>query len=173
MAAALAHPFVGALLADGPDMPAPAQIFAPFIGAWDLIVRWFDGDGQETRTEAGEWHFAWILEGRAIQDVWIVPPRGRRVPGQTYEYGTSLRFYDAKADLWRSTWIGPEHGVVWTFAARRQGDDVVLETTPEVAPALKWSFTHITANAFLWKNEVREAGDWRVQQTFEARRQTG
>ena len=28
------------------------------------------------RRRNGEWHFGWVLEGRAIQDVWIVPPRG-------------------------------------------------------------------------------------------------
>ena len=48
---------------------------------------------------------------------------------------------------------------------------VVLETTPGTAPAMRWSFSDITAGSFAWTNEVRAPEGWRVQQTFEARRQ--
>jgi hypothetical protein len=164
--------FATALQSDGPAMPEPAQLFAPFIGSWGLVVRWFDEHGAVSRTEAGEWHFAWVLEGRAVQDVWIVPPRAvRTADAALYEYGTSIRFYDPALDAWQSTWIGPMHRMVRTFVARRRGAAVVLETTPDMSPAMRWSFTDITAAAFTWTNEVEEAGRWRVQQTFEARRQ--
>jgi hypothetical protein len=163
--------FARALQSDAPSLPDHARLFAPFIGDWDLLVRWYDEAGGLTRTEAGEWYFSWVLEGRAIQDVWIVPPRALRATHPPYEYGTSLRFYDPAADAWQSTWIGPMHRVVWTFAARQRGPDVVLETTPDIVPVLRWSFTDITANTFLWKNEIRDAGTWRTQQTFAAKRQ--
>ena len=29
-----------------------------------------------TATVPGEWYFGWVLDGRAVQDVWICPPRG-------------------------------------------------------------------------------------------------
>lgn len=72
--------FAASLLSDGPHpaIPPEQQIFVPFIGSWDLIVRWFDEAGKLSREECGEWHFAWILEGRGIQDVWIVPRRPER-----------------------------------------------------------------------------------------------
>ena len=163
--------FCRALRSDAPSLPEQAQIFAPFIGSWDLVVRWYDEAGTVIRTEAGEWHFSWVLEGRGIQDVWIVPPRAQRASGPLYEYGTSIRFYDPALGAWQSTWIGPMHGVVRTFTARKTGTMVVLETTPGTAPAMRWSFSDITAGTFAWKNEVQAPDGWRVQQTFGARRQ--
>jgi hypothetical protein len=88
------NPFSRALQSEASSLPKDAQIFSPFIGSWDLIVRWYDEAGNLARTEAGEWHFSWVLEGRGIQDVWIVPPRAQRASNELYEYGTSIRFYD-------------------------------------------------------------------------------
>lgn len=168
-----AAPFAEALLSDGPhpSIPPEQRIFAPFIGSWDLLVRWFDEDGKLAREEQGEWHFAWILEGRGVQDVWIVPRRAER-PGRSdlYEYGTSLRFFDEKIGAWQSTWIGPMHRVVRTFIARGIGDEVMLETTEGEVPRMRWSFSDIQGDAFSWRNELWTENDWRVQQTFAARR---
>ena len=166
--------FAAALLSSEPNAEVPAgdQIFAPCIGSWDLVVRWHDAAGQVTREEQGEWYFSWVLEGRGIQDVWIVPPRAARKSSTTYEYGTSIRFYDPKTGGWQSIWVGPEHQVVRTFAARRIDNHVVLETPAEAVPRMRWSFSEISADAFRWTNEIHEDGLWRVQQTFEARRRT-
>jgi hypothetical protein len=101
-----------------PELPFDQQIFRPFIGSWDLVVTWYEADGTVRRRENGEWHFAWALEGRAVQDVWIVPPRAERQGrSDLYEYGTSLRFFDPELSAWRSTWIGPiQHAVhTWLF----------------------------------------------------------
>lgn len=165
-------PFAQALISVGVSqtIPVRSRIFEPFIGSWDLLVRWFDANGQLTREEKGEWHFARVLEGRGVQDVWIVPPRGSRGDEGDYEYGTSIRFYDPSADAWQSTWIGPMHQVVRTFTARQVGARVVLETKPGEAPQMRWSFSDIAARSFSWTNELRENGTWRTQQTFEARR---
>jgi hypothetical protein len=166
-----ARAFCCALQSDASSIPEHAQIFAPFIGSWDLVVRWYDESDNLTRTEAGEWHFSWVLEGRGIQDVWIVPPRAQRASGSLYEYGTSIRFYDPVLEAWQSTWIGPMHRVVRTFTARQLGGIVVLETTPDILPAMRWSFSDISTSAFSWKNEVQMANGWRTQQTFKAKRQ--
>jgi hypothetical protein len=163
--------FAQALLTDGshPSIPSEQRIFAPFIGSWDLLVRWFDEDGKLAREEQGEWHFAWILEGRGVQDVWIVPRRADRAArSDLYEYGTSLRFFDEKIGAWQSTWIGPMHGVVRTFIARRIGDQVMLETSEGEAPRMRWSFSDIHTSTFSWRNELWAGSGWRVQQTFTA-----
>jgi hypothetical protein len=171
MASEIPNAFSRALISVGPSLPDHAQLFAPFIGSWDLIVRWYDKAGNVVRTEAGEWHFSWVLEGRGIQDVWIVPPRSQRSADTLYEYGTSIRFYDPARQEWQSTWIGPMHRVVWSFAARQRGPAVILETAPDVSPKMIWSFTDITADSFLWKNQIQDDDRWRTQQTFEAKRQ--
>lgn len=165
--------FANLLISQGPhpDILAEDQIFAPFIGDWDLIVSWFDETGKVSRQERGEWHFSWILEGRGIQDIWIVPPRDKREGrSDLYEYGTSLRFFDSKIKAWQSTWIGPMHRMVRSFIARKIGKEVLLETTEGEVPRMRWSFTAIEANAFIWRNELWTGNGWRIQQTFDARR---
>lgn len=165
--------FVEALLASGPHpMISPHNlIFGPFIGSWDLQVSWYDQHGRLVRQEPGEWHFSWVLEGRAVQDVWIVPPRSAR--GETadlYEYGTSLRYFDPSIGAWRSNWIGPMHGMIRTFTARLTGDRVVLETTEGTEPRMRWSFTDMSSQSFNWRNEVWDSGSWRLQQSFRCQR---
>lgn len=167
------HSFVNALVASGADSQVPPkdQIFSPFLGSWDLTVSWFDEEGRLTKEMPGEWHFCWVLEGRAIQDVWVVPPRKfRSEQSSLYEYGTSVRFFDPAIKAWRSTWIGPMHGVVRTFIARRSGDEVVLETPEAEVQRLRWSFSDISANTFNWRNEIWEDSQWRCQQKFVCKR---
>jgi hypothetical protein len=166
-------PYAASLVSAGPhkDIPEEQRIFASFIGDWELIVSWFDETGKLTRRDDGEWHFSWILEGRGIQDVWIVPPRHPRAGrSDLYEYGTSLRFFDDTLKAWQSTWIGPMHRLVRSFTARRIGEEIVLETTEGDLPRMRWSFADITAASFIWRNEVWTGSDWRTQQTFDARR---
>jgi hypothetical protein len=160
------------LEADGPhpSLGDAQEVFAPFIGSWDLDVTWYEGD-EVVRREEGEWHFAWVLEGRAVQDVWIVPRRGlREQVAEPYEYGTSLRFYDAGVDAWRSTWVGPTQRLVRTFVARRVGGEVVLDTRLDDGRRVRWAFADITADSFTWSNATEEGGRWSVTQRFVARR---
>ena len=153
-----------------PDIPVSDLIFAPFIGSWDLRVTWYAED-EIVRQEDGEWHFDWVLEGRAIQDVWIVPRRERRVSAtDSYEYGTSVRFYDPRLRAWRSTWIGPMHGMIRTFIARQVDRTVTLESDADQGDAMRWVFSDITEDAFIWRNSVQRDGRWMLQQDFVATR---
>ena len=163
--------FAEALLASRPcdEIPVEQRIFEPLIGSWDLVVDWYE-DGRHLRSMNGEWHFSRVLEGRAIQDVWIVPPRSERGNHpHNYEYGTSLRFYDAAIAGWRSTWVGPVRGVVMRFIARRIGDRIVLQDPDE--HGYRWTFSEVREESFRWSNELRLAnGEWQLQQTFQASR---
>lgn len=157
------------LLSDGPheDLSPADRLFEPFIGSWDLDVTWYDG-GDVARRAKGEWHFSWVLEGRAVQDVWIVPPRAERhETGELYEYGTSIRFPDPSCGGWRSTWLGPMHRVVRTFV------DVLLETRLEDGRRMQWRFSDITPTSFSWSNATELDGEWIVTQRFTGRRMRG
>jgi hypothetical protein len=153
-----------------PDIPLSDLIFAPFIGSWDLRITWY-AEQEIVRQENGEWHFDWVLEGRAIQDVWIVPRRDERAStADLYEYGTSVRFYEPRLGAWRSTWIGPMHGMVRTFVARKQDETVTMETDPDQGDALQWVFSDISSDAFVWRNSIWLDGVWILQQAFVATR---
>jgi hypothetical protein len=167
--------FASALISAGPHpgLPAEHRIFGPFIGSWDLVVIWYEEDGSIRRRENGEWHFAWVLEGRAVQDVWIVPPcTERQGHPDLYEYGTSLRFYDPALGAWRSTWIGPNQRAIHTFLARRMDEEVVLETRLEDGQRMQWTFSDVTEVSFTWHNRRETEAGWLLTQEFQARRRT-
>ena len=58
--------FLDALGADGPagDRGANMDLYGWLIGSWRLDVTRFLEDGT-VRRRPGEWHFGWVLEGRA------------------------------------------------------------------------------------------------------------
>jgi len=77
-----------ALQAGGPavDRGGNMDLYAWLIGSWELDVTGHLPDGN-TRRRPGAWHFGWVLEGRAIQAVWIVPARGEARAGDAARNG--------------------------------------------------------------------------------------
>src|SRR5215510_7315277 len=115
--ATAAQRFAELMVADGPR-PEYAEAFRPFaplIGSWDLVVKWYDETGEVTRETKGEWHFAWVLDGRAMADIWITPSRAARPTDGDGEWGMSMRIYDPELNAFRSTWMGPNAAFVLTF----------------------------------------------------------
>jgi hypothetical protein len=157
---------IEALRSDGPyaDLAPKLQLFGQFVGSWDVEITNYKPDDSREVVQ-GEWHFGWVLEGRAIQDVWIAPKRSLREisKGVTGDYGATLRFYDPKIDAWRSTWIGPVKGYVLPFIARQIGDEIVLEGNFESGKSRKWIFSDITSESFKWRAVESDDG-WLTQQ---------
>jgi hypothetical protein len=68
---------IDALHVSGPagEHAGKLMLFGQFVGSWDLKWAGTGTDG-EPATATGELHFGWVLGGRAVQDIWIVPGRG-------------------------------------------------------------------------------------------------
>jgi hypothetical protein len=172
-----ASPFLHALGADGPaaDRAGKMGLYGRLIGSWDLDVTQIADDGSQRR-RPGEWHFGWALEGRAIQDVWIVPPRGELRHGDAAanvdSYGTTLRIYDPDIDAWRIQWSDPVARSFLQMIGRADGDDIVQLGTRPDGQLMRWSFREIRSNAFLWRGELSadNGASWRVNTEFTARR---
>jgi len=163
-----------ALIADGPDsgLADELQLFGQFVGSWELEVVYHDPDGE--RRLSAEWHFAWALNGRAVQDVWIAPSRrDRDEQGEReVDWGASVRFYDPRIDAWRSTWIGPVKGLVLPFIARPVGDEIVLEGHFDERVVTQWIFSDIAASSFRWRavESYDDGCTWSIVQEMSARR---
>ena len=102
--------FARLLHADGPnpEHAAALQLYGRFVGDWDAEITARAADGAR-HTAPGKIHFGWVLEGRAVQDVWIIPrPAGAPAfPVAGNWYGTTLRVYDPTIDAWRISWFDP------------------------------------------------------------------
>lgn len=168
--------FLEALRAPGPLASQAAQmtLYERLLGDWTVEVIDHEKDGSR-RTSVGEVHFAWVLEGRAIQDVWIVPVRAARrpdLPETGNRYGTTLRVYDPRAGVWRVTWINPVTGVRNDLVGRQQGDEILQEGTQPDGSLIRWVFSDVTEDSFHWRGESSADGgkSWRLEAEFLGRR---
>src|SRR6185295_17917747 len=156
--------FANALHSDAPasDRAGKMGLYGWLIGRWEFDATVTLDDGAQHKGK-GEIHFAWVLEGRAIQDVWILPG---------VFYGTTLRVYDPGLDTWHILWNDPLRQYYTRQIGRAQGRDIVQLGKNDAGDDIRWSFTDITANSFRWLGErSRDAGaTWQLQAEFLVRR---
>jgi uncharacterized protein len=163
------------LLASGPhpDLADQLHLFGQFVGDWDVDWTGYQADGSVGQTAKGEIHFAWVLDGRAIQDVWIFPTREDLRRGQSIdEWGSTMRLYDPNAQTWSISWHGPVQHVVRALTARPVDGDIWVEGLDGTGRPLRWVFSRITTHSFHWSNFIAEDSGqtWRLQEDLAARR---
>jgi hypothetical protein len=178
-ASGTAERMLDVLGADGPhpDHVEALMLYGRFVGAWDgrVVVTRRDGSSRE---ESCEVLFGWVLEGRAVQDVWIGPARrDRGDPARDTRrdmYGTTIRVYDPEHDVWHITWIEPGSQTCEHMTGSRQGPDIVQEHRDADGARWQWVFTDITADSFRWvARESRDDGaTWQVRNEFFLRRRS-
>ena len=156
------------------EIPEEADAYGWLIGSWELEVHRYD-KGHAGKPGTGEVHFSWVLEGRAVQDIWIMPRRSERngaADKATNRYGTTLRVWDGSIQGWRVTWIDPVTGNRDELIGRWSGRDVVqIGARPDGTP-IRWNFTEITPNSFRWTGELLlpDGKTWKLEADFRARR---
>ena len=156
-----------------PDLKEKQDLYGQIVGDWDILeCRSLEEDGSWS-SERGKVHWRWILEGRAVQDVWstIDKASGREIPG-----GTTVRFYDQKIDAWKSVWISPVQGVVKVFTGRKTGDEIIVvkkrNDEDKEGYLVKWIFSEITRDSFRWRAErsYDSGRTWEMNEEMRIRR---
>ena len=167
---------LNSLLADrpAPGMTKEVDLFGRLSGRWRTLITYFPLEGPERREE-GEWTFGYALEGRAVIDVWQVPPRGQLGGAKgtsSHECGLCVRVYDPRVKLWRFTFHGPVLGVTTDMLAFAVGSDIVQERFYG-GRCGRWIFSDISHERFFWRSVLSGDGgvSWRLTQTIEARRE--
>lgn len=136
------------------EIPEEYNYFGRLVGSWE--IDYFDRN--ESFEIIGEWHFAWVLEGMAIQDVIILPD---------YEYGTSLRIYNPNSHAWDVAY--GYTGNIIRLEARKQDDMIVLTFIND--ETRKWVFKKIEDDKFHWQNiTVNKDGEWHINAEMYAKR---
>ena len=161
-----ASAFIKTLHSEGPaaDLADKMRLYGWLIGDWlmDAVVHKDDGTKHSGH---GEIHFGWVLGGRAIQDVWILPG---------VFHGTTLRVYDPGIDAWHILWSDPLKQYYTCQIGRARGNDIVQEGKTDDGAGLRWSFVDIKRDSFRWLGErsLDDDASWRLQAEFHVRRVT-
>ncbi len=168
---------LSAALTRGPlAAPGQAACAAPearqldfWIGDWDLSGRQRTADGWRETPATN--HVRAALGGCVIHEEFrMATPDGLQ--------GMSVSVYDARAGLWRQTWVDNQ-GSYLMFQGAREGDRVILATAPRTLASgdtlvARMVFHDLAADRFVWDWErSTDAGrSWTLQWTLEYRRRS-
>jgi hypothetical protein len=141
-------------------IPVEYDFFEGLIGGWN--IEWHDHlEDAEPRCVKGEWIFSRVLDGTAVQDLFIVPSRAERLQDKQpdAEYGTTLRIFNPKTMEW-DIFYGCM-GEAIRLTARKSGVEIVL--TENTTAKMRYVFSNIETASFLWRKEELDAqGEWRI-----------
>lgn len=166
--------FIAALLAEArhASIPADMDLYGSLLGSWELRGMNYRVEGKPEKV-IGRVEVARVLDGRAIQDIWIFQldntqpfdARNRRV-------GTTLRIYDPVDKVWKATWLDPVTRGRTQLTARRQGGNIVHIGANVEGRPMRWTFTNITDTSFAWRGEHSENGGrtWKLNAEYFAHR---
>jgi hypothetical protein len=148
-----------------------AQVFDRLVGAWDCDYS-FHLDNGSVRHKNGELLVGWILDGRAVQDIFITYPaegeKDRRM-------GTTIRFFDTALKQWRIVFISPQFNCVVTVQGGSVGDRIVLRGVDADGAPIRWSFNDIKPDSFVWRGEKSHDGGktWKLEEEHHMKRRMG
>jgi len=174
----VASPFAHVLHSPGPDPERKEKLalYGWLVGQWELDVTTTPEDGS-THSGSGEIYAGWVLRGRAIQDVWMIPrladrkPGIAQMPGAGNWFGTTLRLYDLNLDAWRILWCDPATSIFTRQIGRASGRDIVQEGPDPRGGHMRWTFTDIKPTSFHWMAERSlDLIHWRKEVVVRARR---
>ena len=149
-----------------------ARVFDHLVGTWDCDYSFHAEDGA-VRRSSGELRFGWIIDGRALQDIWIGYPKSGSKDERTI--GTSVRFFDSKSKTWRVVFVAPAFGYLVTMEGGTEGNRIVLQGRDTDGSSLRWSFNDIQSDSFTWRGEKsRDSGKtWKLEEEHQMTRRKG
>lgn len=128
-------------------IPEEYDYWKEAIGSWDLDFVLGRGTDKERHVK-GEWHFARILDGLGIQDVFICPAREFRTK-PTQEYGATIRMFNPSTKQWDMVYTC--YKTMSRFTGTKENGRIVLTNIHNRRS--RWVFTEISRDGFHWQNE--------------------
>jgi hypothetical protein len=149
-----------------PDLSDEDDIFGYLIGSWGLTAILYGASGEIEKSK-GELHASRVLEGRAIQDLFIFPRRADRssgVPARGDRYATTIRTFDRALNAWRVYFINPAADETSAqLVARRTGTEIAMDGNLRDGTPIRWKYTAITPASFHYTAEkLQHASVWQL-----------
>ncbi|MFC6356193.1 hypothetical protein [Luethyella okanaganae] len=172
MTTAAGSPFTEALVSEDATSEYPARMrrFGQLVGSWAAR-------GHRLDEATGEWHdreFTWIvafiLDGRAVQDIEVVETE----QGKRETVATGVRVYDPLAGAWRVSFFSPKTGEYCHLIATSYRGGIRQDGTQTDERPIRWNFSEITADSYVWDGWVSNDGgsNWELTEHVEATRIT-
>jgi hypothetical protein len=111
-------------------MDSTLMLFGQFVGRWEAEAQAFLPDGA-VRRHYWQIRFDWALENRAIQDLWITPPRDGPNVGKSERWGP----FDNQSER-----------------------EIFQEGTGSDGTHLRWIFSDLARDSFRWRAELSRDG---------------
>jgi len=163
---------IAALRAGAPhrSLGEHARVLGQLIGSWDVEYMDIAKDGKAIH-RSGELRVGWVLDGRAIEDLWIVYPSES---GKEREVYADVRYFDPKSQTWPAIFIDPQDASFATFTGGAVGDDrIVLDSQDLVAgQTRRWSFTDIRSDSLVFRDDASSDGGktWTLKSEYHLKR---
>jgi hypothetical protein len=152
-----------------PSLGDQAQVFGRLLGTWNVEYMDILKDGKRLQ-RTGLFVVGWVMDGRAIQDLWIVDPSPGHAEREVY---TDVRYFDPKTRSWPAIFVDPEHASMSRFSGGALADGrIVLQTSDLGRKQTRWSFEDIEPNSFVFRDEALgdDGKTWKLQAEYHMRR---
>jgi len=153
-----------------PSIGDEAKTFDRLVGTWDADFAFYRADGSVFHKK-GELLFGWVMDGRAIQDLWIGYPSENQ---KERTIGTTIRFFDTALKQWRVVFVNPQFNYVVTAQGGREGDRIVLHGRDTDGLPIRWTFSEMKPDSFHWQGEKSHDGGktWKVEEDHHMKRRS-
>jgi hypothetical protein len=163
---------ITALRASGPhpSLGDRAAVLGRLVGTWDVEYMDIAKDGKAIH-RTGELLVGWVMDGRAIEDLWIVYPSA---PAEEREVYADVRYFDPKSGTWPAVFIDPQVASIATFTGGAAGADrIVLDSQDLVAgQTRRWSFNDIRDDSLVFRDDASSDGGktWKLKSEYHMKR---
>ena len=154
------------------DAPKATDHWGKLVGHWDIIFESIDAAGNVQRSFEGEWNWFYILNGFAIQDVFILPPRKKAEDPKTIFYGVGIRIYNEEVNKWESVWVDTSNKKLEFREASSNDNEIILYQTNNEGEKIRITYFDMEEKSFEWKQEVFSANknSWIATQLIHAKK---
>ncbi len=136
-----------------PQAPPETEQYAFLIGEWSCTTRFQKPDGSGEFNEGhATWTGEYILDGWAIQDLWV-----RRLADGREFHGTNIRSFNPETKKWDNRWL-PAGSLQWVYYESEMQADTMVMTGGEGSDPFgdyvdRNTFSEITPEHWRWRKD--------------------